>query len=273
MRWLRTRRRRTPGARTRRRRLRRALPRGGWSWPQRLGDRGAGVLGSAVAVVVIIGVVGAWQRAPLRRDAPAVSAPAPTHTGPSGTQQTRQTPLWPAGDATPVAASSRAPARFTAVAGVGCRATGEAGHLAVYPAGSVPQTRRGGWSGAGCAGVFWAVPMSGTSQDDPGTSVLWWFAPRGMTAASCDMFVYVPKAERPQDAAGRPTTYLVTRGRDDPTVIGSFAIDQPAQRGRWVPAGRYPLSDGRIGVKMANRGTSTADRHAAAQVSIECARA
>jgi hypothetical protein len=113
--------------------------------------------------------------------------------------------------------------------------------------------------------------MSGTTEDDPSTYVLWWFAPRGMDRGSCDVAMYVPMADRPDDASGHPTAYLVLRGREQPVVVGSFLVDQTVNRGRWVAVGRYTLADGEIVIKMLNRG-SGGNRHAAAQAWIECTR-
>ena len=126
--------------------------------------------------------------------------------------------------------------------------------------------------GARCSGLFWALPMSGSIRDDLGMSVLWWYSPPGMTSGSCDVMIYIPVTDRPQDAAGHPTYYVVLRGREDATVVGAFVIDQVINHGRWVGAGRYPLHDGQIAIKMTNRGLSTTDRHAAAQTWFGCVR-
>jgi hypothetical protein len=220
-------------------------------------------------LVVAVAVVAAWWQGPAAKAmpvSPALAAPVGSRSAALPGNR-----LWTSAEAQaqPTRSASN---QFVAISGVGCRATAEAGHYITYPAGSVPDTRRGGWGASGCAGVFWTVPMSGNAQDDPHVYVLWWFAPNGMTHGSCDVMVFVPNAARPEDAAGHPTVYVVLRGRDDHTVVGTFSIDQTVNRGRWVRAGRYSLDNGQIAVKMINRGTNSTDRHGAAQVWVECIR-
>lgn len=231
-----------------------------------------------MVLVIVVSAVVSWQQGSWHQGSGLAAAPAPTLDPVSPVPEDTLSPpepLWPGGEpdqSTPRPATSRSSARLVMVTGVGCRPSAEAGYFAAYPAGAVPPTRQGGWAGGGCTGVFWTVPMSGAPQDSPNMYVLWWFAPSGVTRASCDVSVYVPASTRSQDVAGRPTQYLVQRGREDTTVVGSFAIDQTINRGRWVSAGRYSLYNGQIAIRMGNRGTGLADRHAAAQVWLDCVR-
>ncbi len=235
------------------------------AWPHRLGhQRGAALVAVAVGIVALTGV-GVWA------DGPPATRP-PLLTGAPGGFRTVGLPAvdaWPGGHA-PTIPVPPGPSRFTAITGVGCAATAQAGYHIAYPANTVPDTRRGGWPANGCLGVFWTLPMSGTTVDDPDTYVVWWFAPAGMAGGSCDVMVYVPRPDHPQDAAGRPSAYLVLRGRDDATVVGDFTIDQTINRGRWVSVGPYPLDNGQIAIKLINRGVGVNDRHAAAQTALSC---
>jgi len=162
---------------------------------------------------------------------------------------------------------------FTAVAGAGCAETAGAGSVARYPASSPLVSMAGGWTGPGCArSLFWSVPMSGDGdRSDSDVQVLWWFDTGTSAAGSCEVWVYVPKAHREADAAGKPTTYKVLRGRADAMVVGTFTIDQTANRGSWVRGGSYRLDRGQIAVRLLNQGTGAPGaRHAAAQVQVGC---
>ncbi|GAB2931135.1 hypothetical protein GCM10027280_18440 [Micromonospora polyrhachis] len=164
---------------------------------------------------------------------------------------------------------------FTAVAGAGCAETATAGSVARYPASSPLVVMAGGWTGPGCSrSLFWSVPMSGAGdRSDTDIQVLWWFSTGTSATGSCEVWVYVPKAQREVDAAGKPTAYQVLRGRADATVVGTFTIDQTANRGSWVRAGSYRLERGQIAVRLLNQGTGAPGaRHAAAQVQVGCAR-
>lgn len=251
-------------------RARRQWVHGQWTWPRRLGDRGAAILGSIALIAVAVTVAGVAGRTRTTTGEPSQSVVVsgtvrPTRSG----ALSSVAPLWPSED--PVTPTHAGSATFTALTGVGCRATSNAGYYVAYPAGTVPVTRRGGWSGSGCTGIFWTIPMAGAARTESRSYVVWWFATPGIPRASCDLMMYVPKPDRPQDAAGRPTRYLVLRGRADPTVIGSFAIDQTVNNGRWVASGRYALDEGQIAVKMLSDGSGgPADQHAAAQAWIGC---
>jgi hypothetical protein len=158
---------------------------------------------------------------------------------------------------------------FAAISGVGCPPGSDRGTAVVNPGSSA---QLGGWVGAGCRGTFHAIPMSGKPAiDQPDRFVLWWFTTGQVDRGDCAIFVYVPRGVRELDVAGKPTTYQVTRGRDDPTPIGTFTIDQTVHRGRWVDGGVFELTNGEIAVRMLNRGANPRDeRHGAAQVKVDC---
>jgi translation initiation factor IF-2 len=161
---------------------------------------------------------------------------------------------------------------FSAIAGRGCPETGQAGSFANYTARSPIISVDGGFSGYGCTGGFWSVPMSGSPDtDDPGTFVEWWFAMGAARSGSCKIWTYVPQPADPGEVAGNPTNFLVLRGRTDPGVAGSFSVNQTAERFSWHFAGSFPYSNGTIAVKLLNRGVGGGGaRHGAAQVLVNC---
>jgi translation initiation factor IF-2 len=161
---------------------------------------------------------------------------------------------------------------FVAVTGGGCPAANNASYFAAYLAGWPVENLSGGWTGRGCTDRFWAVPMSGSANSDPGdTYVLWFFVTAPVTSGGCDIWAYIPKTGRDRDVAGNPTTYEVLRSKEDQKVIGTFSIRQPEHRGTWAHGGTFGFDGGKIAVKLRNRGTGTGDaRHAAAQVLVHC---
>lgn len=135
-------------------------------------------------------------------------------------------------------------------------------------------TRSGGWSGDGCGGRFSTVPMSGdASKDDPKAYTVWEFSTGRVQSGSCTLSVYVPNSGDPKDVAGSPAHYRVASGNGD---LGGFIVDQESNRGRWVSAGGFSLSNGMFAVKMLNRGIDWSSRGptyehlAAGQVKVSC---
>jgi hypothetical protein len=129
----------------------------------------------------------------------------------------------------------------------------------------------GGWASDGCLGSFEAIPMSGDPvKNDPNLYALWWFSP-GPDMSRCNVFVYVPEAERPSDAGATEAHYLVLAGRPVGPVA-QFVINQAAHAGEWVAAGQYASSGGNIAVRLDNRGKPEhpSVRIAVAQVKVTC---
>jgi len=129
----------------------------------------------------------------------------------------------------------------------------------------------GGWASDGCLGSFEAIPMRGDPVEiDQNQYAVWWFSP-GPDMSRCNVFVYVPKAERPADAGATEAQYLVLAGREG-GAIAQFVINQAANAGQWVEAGQYPLIDGNIAVRLDNRGKAEhpSVRIAVAQVKVTC---
>ncbi|MDW6064790.1 adhesin [Streptomyces sp. FXJ1.4098] len=133
----------------------------------------------------------------------------------------------------------------------------------------------GGYVGHGCNGVFASVPMSGDPAKDAHSRVMWWWEP-GTSAKSCQLSVYVPKGPNDRDVAGHPTTYhVLTDPFDRTTKYDSFTINQAGHRAQWVNAGSFAVKQGKIGIKLLDRGDDWSAgwnlaHHAAAQMKVTC---
>ncbi|WP_051831029.1 hypothetical protein [Streptomyces violens] len=127
----------------------------------------------------------------------------------------------------------------------------------------------------GCSGQFTSVPMSGDPGKDANSSVVWWFAP-GPESRSCQVSVYVPQGPNDRDVNGRPTTYQVlTDAFDVNSKYAQFTVDQAGHRGSWQPGGTFQVRQGKIAVKLLDRGVDygpgrEAAHHAAAPVKVTC---
>ncbi|MYS78679.1 hypothetical protein [Embleya scabrispora] len=201
------------------------------------------------------------------------TAPAPGGT-PGGS--TAKPPVAP-----PAQPGSLAPKQtFTGTSGYGCANSGTSGFAEVgrYSDGSKGwyTVGSGGWTKDGCNGKFVAVPMSGDkNKDDASARVLWWFDV-GAATRSCRLSVYVP-AGSGRDVGGNPAQYYVLRGKEEDKTgawYDKFTVDQVADKGRWVSAGTFPVSNGRIAVKLVTRGVdwggTTGAHLAAGQVQASC---
>ena len=282
-----------PGGRSRR---------SGWHWPRPLGGTGALLVVTVVliaAVAVVAAGSGHARSAPRPNRSAAVPAPAapngfqfgsvgydPT-AGPADPVGTDPTPALPDLGATattpPPKSGSGQPAPKSPgpsdqavpdgdlLTGVGCPTTANVTFFAHYLAGAPMEVRTGGYAGAGCAGWFWSVPMSGSATDDPDTYVVWSFTTAPLDHGHCEIRAYVPQAASAQEAAGNPTFYQVMRSRTDSKPTGSFSINQTANRGQWVDTGSFAFDHGQLAVKLVNRGSGTGGaRHAAAQLMLRC---
>jgi hypothetical protein len=163
---------------------------------------------------------------------------------------------------------------FTVVGGEGCRHTSATGYRAVgaYTDGVRGWYKRsGGWTGDGCRGTFDAVPLSGHAGfEDRSAYALWSFSTAPVRTGRCSVSVYVPRGQL-RDVGARPAWYQVLASERDHTAVGTFAVDQLANRGRWVDAGSYPLAGGDLAVKLTTRGVDPNGEHAAAaQMRVSC---
>lgn len=134
----------------------------------------------------------------------------------------------------------------------------------------------GGYRGASCDGRFSAVPMSGSPDEDRGSTATWsWHLGAGYR--ECALTVFVPNPPRPRDAAGNPTVYRVLSDPGDAdSAYTGFAVRQSAHRGSAVEVNSYPVKGDTFAVQLIDRGRdwgSTAllgAHHAAAQMKASC---
>lgn len=138
-------------------------------------------------------------------------------------------------------------------------------------------TSTGGWTGDSCSGKYSAVPMSGDATHDDSNSTVWTFKTGAVSSGSCQVSVYIPNDGDIKAVGGDPTYYTVQNqfGPGSGT-IGSFSINQTANRGHWVGAGSFSVSNGQLAVMLHTRGqdwsgsTKTYAHHAADAVKVSC---
>ncbi|MER6991867.1 hypothetical protein ABT337_25530 [Saccharopolyspora hirsuta] len=147
------------------------------------------------------------------------------------------------------------------IAGPGCTNSAKQQYQAVgyYEDGSEGwYSRSGGSTDAGCRGTFDAMPMSGKANtSNSGLFAKWTFdVSPGLTAASCRMSVYVPNDGDRRNVGATAAHYSIFNGFDQgaANVIGVEDVDQPANRGKWVDLGTHRVDQGKISVKLHNRG-------------------
>ncbi|MEN8649184.1 adhesin [Streptomyces sp. 21So2-11] len=240
-------------------------------------------VGVALAVLVVLATLltdsdGGGTDGPVGNadDAPGG---APTRIGPTGQEPTESTPA-PTSRAPKAPAKPPPPARspsFTAWAGPGCspgryREFGrfENGIAAWYT------VKSGGFKGGSCDGRFSAVPMSGATDKDRGSSAVWsWEVGKGFE--KCGLAVFVPKSARDNDVAGNPTFYRVLADpNEEKSSYAAFAVRQTVHRGTLVQVGSYAVKGERIAVQLIDRGRDWGDaslvgaHHAAAQMKLTC---
>ncbi|WP_285568246.1 adhesin [Streptomyces sp. RTGN2] len=170
-----------------------------------------------------------------------------------------------------------APYRYTAWAGPGC-STGEYreygrfenGDAGWYTVGS------GGFRDGSCDGRFSAVPMSGSPDEDRGSTATWsWHLGSGYR--ECALTVFVPRSDRDRDVAGNPTVYRVLSDPGDAdSAYTGFAVRQTVHRGSAVDVNSYPVKGDTFAVQLIDRGRDWGStellgaHHAAAQLKVSC---
>ncbi|MFJ4125209.1 adhesin [[Kitasatospora] papulosa] len=206
----------------------------------------------------------------------AVPAPvgggAPTRIGQAGTDGTE-----PPGDVTARPSASTGRYRFTAWAGPGCTtgAYTENGRFENGDAGWYT-VDSGGFGESPCDGRFSALPMSGSPDQDRGSSAVWsWYLGDGFR--ECALTVFVPRSVRDSDVAGSPSVYRVLSDpRDTDSAYTGFAVRQPEHRGTAVDVRSYPVKGDTFAVQLVDRGRDWGDadlvgaHHAAAQLKASC---
>jgi hypothetical protein len=154
--------------------------------------------------------------------------------------------------------------RFQATAGLGCDSEGAGyGEYGWYENGDAGWWRLayGSYTGEGCSGEFTDMPMSGSDRDTDGQAMMWGFAP-GRAPLTCELSLFVPTSSSSRDVAAARAHFAVVHGNrpSDATYTnpsGDRFVNQGANNNRWVGLGTYPVSDGQIGVKLTNRGTTS----------------
>ncbi|MET8546095.1 hypothetical protein ABZW03_36510, partial [Kitasatospora sp. NPDC004799] len=202
-----------------------------------------------------------------REDAPSGA------TGQSATPTAKNNPAPnPPAAQQPAPPAAKPPAPVTVIAGPYCKPGGTYKANGWFDQGDKGwRNNSGGYSGDGCNGNYVSMPMSGdANKDDSGNSVVWTFTVDKVS--SCTLSVYIPGSGDVKQVGGNPSYYTVQSGGGQ---IGSFSINQTANRGSWVNQGPFSYR-GPISVTLHSRGldfsggTVTYAHHAAAAVRATC---
>ncbi|MER5888287.1 hypothetical protein ABT160_31070 [Streptomyces sp. NPDC001941] len=135
---------------------------------------------------------------------------------------------------------------------------------------------RGSWNSTksyGCNGLFYSLPLSGSSSKASGAYAQWRFPTGKVTKGTCAVQVYVPSVRDVSYVGASPAHYTVYRSfkPQSDTQVGTFEVNQTAHLGQWVSAGTFKVDQGRLSVILDNRGKTSGNRHAAAApVRINC---
>ena len=169
----------------------------------------------------------------------------------------------------PVVAATKELQTFEAVSGWDCGTDSTHGFEVTGRTSAWQTVARGGWAQDGCDGSFVAIPMSGNAaKDDEGQRALWWFAP-GPAFTTCDVTVYVPLDSG--FSGSRAVQYFALAGPAG-QIFAQFTVNQSAQPGRWVMAGRFAVGPNGLGIALVNRGgpANSRDRIGVGQVKVAC---
>ncbi|MFI6862598.1 adhesin [Streptomyces sp. NPDC050421] len=203
------------------------------------------------------------------RISPSAAGPA-TSPSPSASPSTSS-------PATPPGPSEQPAYRYTAWAGPGC-STGEYREYGRFENGDAGwyTVASGGFRGGTCDGRFSAVPMSGSPDEDRGSTATWsWHLGSGFR--ECALIVFVPRSDRDRDVAGNPTVYRVLSDpADADSAYMGFAVRQTVHRGSAVDVNSYPVKGDTFAVQLIDRGRdwggtqAAGAHHAAAQLKASC---
>ncbi|WP_371521990.1 hypothetical protein [Kitasatospora sp. NBC_01300] len=207
---------------------------------------------------------GAPQTQPQTQNQPQPPPAAAQQPPPSAPAQP---PAKPAQPAPPPAPS------FAAVAGPGCSGGG-AQARGWYDKGQEGwRNNSGGYSGDGCNGGYYSMPMSGDANKDHDNSVVWTFSTGSVTTGTCKLSVYVPNSGDVKAVGGTSSLYTVQSGSGS----GSFNVNQVGNRGQWVTVGPFQLNGGKLAVTLHDRGQdwqgsdkNTYAHHAASAIRANC---
>jgi hypothetical protein len=232
---------------------------------------------AALAVVLAV-ILGALVYGALGKKGTGAASAA---TGPG--QPGSLTPSMPSPGAA-AGSSLPASAKWTAVAGPTCHATGTSFSVAGYkaaprrdPAAGWSTWSSGGYTGGGCGGGYVSVPMSGHAKAyNPSQMALWKFDFRArFTHAYCQLSTYVPDNPALSSVGGNPTYYDYYgkdySGGSATAPLGSYLVYQVSHRGSWVTDSSFAVTTGQVTVELLDAGqTAASARHAAAQVRLTC---
>jgi translation initiation factor IF-2 len=197
---------------------------------------------------------------------PATASPAASvATTPASEAQTGVTGRHPSGRSTTAAPPPAV--TYSATAGPGCGSA--------YQRGGYYSDSWAGWlrTGSTCGiDKYDSLPESGDPvQANPAVYSLWTFSTGAVRSGSCAVSVYIPNNSDIRYVGGAPAHYIVS-GASNATLT----IDQPANLGSWVAAGRYQVDSGTLSIKLTNIGVDWTDttvtyRHVAAgDIRIDC---
>ncbi|MER7859246.1 hypothetical protein ABTX61_09095 [Amycolatopsis japonica] len=164
---------------------------------------------------------------------------------------------------------------YEGMAGRGCGGGTQFTGVGAYSDGKAGWVNHGN---GGCGTSFVSIPMSGdANRDDPSAYGVWTFNTGPVTAGSCAISVFIPSGDVTV-VGGSPSVYRVFDrfAVDKATPVGTFQIDQVANRGKWVSVGTFRANDGKLAVQLLNRGrdwagsTKTYAHHAAAMIKANC---
>ncbi|MEU1351679.1 adhesin [Streptomyces sp. NPDC005795] len=201
------------------------------------------------------------------RISPSAAGPAPGASASAATSS----------PAMPAAPPGEPAYRYTAWAGPGC-STGEYREYGRFENGDAGwyTVTSGGFRGGACDGRFSAVPMSGSPDEDRGSTATWsWHLGSGFR--ECALTVFVPRSDRDRDVAGNPTVYRVLSDpQDADSAYTGFAVRQTVHRGSAVDVNSYPVKGDTFAVQLIDRGRDWGStrlvgaHHAAAQLKVSC---
>ncbi|MGW1677055.1 hypothetical protein [Saccharopolyspora sp. NPDC002376] len=153
------------------------------------------------------------------------------------------------------------PTGASRVAGPGCANNAQQNYetAGYYSQGSEGwYSRSGGSTEAGCGGSFDAMPMSGKANtSDSDVFAKWTFDVSGdLKVANCALTVYIPNDGDRRNVGATAAHYSIFNSFDQggANVIGVKDIDQVANRGQWVDLGTHRIDQGKLSVKLHNRG-------------------
>lgn len=192
--------------------------------------------------------------------APARSTPAPAPT--------RTTASAPVKSTAPAPAAAGGP-DYDAITGLGCIRDSTQGYYTQGQSLSGWRTAStGGFGGYGCSGRYESMPLNGTNSHTDNRYMVWWFDTNKVSAARCDLWIFVPKAADSADTAS--TAYFaVIPSKTSTKTLGTFSVNESATRSSWAYGGKWTMSDGRLAVKLLDRG---AGRASAAAALVKCYR-